>query len=332
MSGAEAWAGRRARAAAALLETEEAYLAQLEALGQHFGTLSAAKGILRPEARETLFGPWEALRPASRALLGLLERGLLGPGLEGFRAHLPLYVSYAEKLPQARETLRRQVRKNKAFSRFKKLQESRPEFGGLCLEELLLLPLQRLRQYRHLLQDLVENTPTKSSEAEQLREALRSIEEAFHQVQEITHFHENVGHLSRIQKLLLLKGQKTKVMLPGRWYLREGWLTVVPDKGEALQHRMFFLFSDALLMTKPYHPLHPWNAHKLACQEVFQLQQCLVEKIFGHTQSHGGLLSLSFPHKKLLLMSHDQEDLNKWHQSLTAAIRRLQLLSRPLNH
>ncbi|KAH0629852.1 hypothetical protein JD844_012278 [Phrynosoma platyrhinos] len=107
----------------------------------------------------------------------------------------------------------------------------------------------------------------------------------------------------------------------GRWYLREGWLTVVPAKGETLQHRMFFLFSDALLMTKPYHPLHPWNSNKLACQEVFQLQQCSVEKVFGHTQSHGGLLSLSFPHKKLLLMSYDQEDLNKWHQSLTAAVR-----------
>lgn len=39
-----------------------------------------------------------------------------------------------------------QIKKNKAFRRFKKLQESRPEFRQMKLEELLPLPLERIQQ------------------------------------------------------------------------------------------------------------------------------------------------------------------------------------------
>lgn len=81
----------------------------------------------------------------------------------------------------------------------------------------------------------------------------------------------------------------------GRWYIREGWLLVVPSKGEELKRRMFFLFSDIFIATKPCHPLHPLNSNKLACQAVYPLHQCVVDKVFGHTQSQGGLLSVSLP-------------------------------------
>lgn len=82
---------------------------------------------------------------------------------------------------------------------------------------------------------------------------------------------------------------------PGRWYIREGWLLVVPSKGEELKRRMFFLFSDILIAAKPCHPLHLLNANKLSCQAVYPLHQCSVDKVFGHTWSQGGLLSVSLP-------------------------------------
>lgn len=82
---------------------------------------------------------------------------------------------------------------------------------------------------------------------------------------------------------------------PGRWYIREGWLLVVPSKGEELKRRMFFLFSDILIAAKPCHPLHPLNSNKLCCQAVYPLHQCSVDKVFGHTWSQGGLLSVSLP-------------------------------------
>uniref|UniRef100_A0A8D0BZA8 Rho guanine nucleotide exchange factor 39 n=1 Tax=Salvator merianae TaxID=96440 RepID=A0A8D0BZA8_SALMN len=219
--------------------------------------------------------------------------------------------------------LQKQLRTNKSFGRFKKLQESRPELQGCRLEDLLALPLRRLRQYQHLLQDLLENTYPGSPDFHPLTGVLRSVAGVCHQVQEICRCWENAEQMHRVQRLL--KGQKTQIQTPGRWFLCEGWLTLVPPKGEALQRRMLFLFSDILVMTKACHPLHPWNSHKFACQGIFPLQQCTVEKVLGHTQSQGGLLSLSFPHQTLLLMSCDPEELNRWHQCLLAAVRQLQM-------
>jgi len=79
----------------------------------------------------------------------------------------------------------------------------------------------------------------------------------------------------------------------GRWYVREGWLKVVPRRGTDAKPRMFFLFSDMLLQAKRCSPLQLADGDKLAGQRAFPLQDCTVEKVFGHTRSQGGLLSVS---------------------------------------
>lgn len=91
--------------------------------------------------------------------------------------------------------------------------------------------------------------------------------------------------------------------LTGRWYIREGWLKVVPHKGADAKNKMFFLFSDILLEAKRCSPLHPTNENKFVGQHAYPLQDCSVEKVFGHTRSQGGLLSVSFnssTHSKVL--------------------------------
>ncbi|XP_032070197.1 rho guanine nucleotide exchange factor 39 [Thamnophis elegans] len=321
------WERQRRARAEQLLRTEERYLEQLEGVATYFVVTLKAKGILKPDIHNILFGPWQSICSASRTLLFHLSSGHFALGLESFCHQLVFYVHYAENLEAAQNTLKKLVKKNKAFSRFKKLQESRPELKGCRLEELLPLPLQRLHQYRCLLQDLVEHTPPESSGFDQLQGSLRSVSEVLRRVQEIAHARENLLRMRQIQKQL--KGRKTQVLAPGRRYLQEGWLMEVPSKGTEMQRRRCFLFTDILLLAKPCHPLHPWNSHKFACQAIYPLSHCVVEKVFGHTQSQGGLLSLSFPQKKLLLMSCDQEDFAKWHQNLVVAIRELQVCGSP---
>lgn len=79
----------------------------------------------------------------------------------------------------------------------------------------------------------------------------------------------------------------------GRWYIREGWLKMVRPKGAKAKPKMFFLFSDMLLQAKRCSPLHPTNSDKFQGQNAYPLQDCCVEKVFGHTRSQGGLLSVS---------------------------------------
>ncbi|XP_068128879.1 rho guanine nucleotide exchange factor 39 [Hyperolius riggenbachi] len=223
-----------------------------------------------------------------------------------------------EATQQAVQTAAKKV---KSFARFKKLQESRPEFKGQSLEKLLYLPLHRAFKYRHYLKDLVENILPGSRECVQLNGALQAISDLCDHIEDIQQHKENQLQLQRVQKLL--KGRRVRILSPGRRYIREGWLSLVPPSGEDVKHRMLFLFSDVLAVTSPCHPLHPVNAHKFSCLALYPLRECQVERVLGHTQSQGGLISLSFRKEKLLLMSDNQQDLNSWFECLVMAVRKL---------
>ncbi|XP_055508865.1 rho guanine nucleotide exchange factor 39 [Leucoraja erinacea] len=316
------WERKRVRTVKELIETEQRYFEQLELVAVYFIEILTAKGTLRTEERDAIFCTFKSIHSINRMLLSDLENGKLGQGFERFCPQLHLYTTYTDNMEHALKVLQEQIKKNKQFARFKKLQESRAEFHGLKLEDLLPLPLRRIYQYKHLLRDLTENTNPDHPEFQQLKSAVRVISEASQHIQDQARRQENHLQVLRVQKLL--KGRRSKVLAAGRQYIREGWLTAVPSKGEETKHRMFFLFSDLLLMTKPCHPLHPVHSDKLVWQRAYPLVEGRVEKVFGHTRSQGGLISLTFPEEKLLVMSNDQEDINNWYRCLSAAIGRLQ--------
>uniref|UniRef100_A0A3B5ABU6 Rho guanine nucleotide exchange factor 39 n=1 Tax=Stegastes partitus TaxID=144197 RepID=A0A3B5ABU6_9TELE len=314
----ERWERQRSRTARELVQTEQRYCQQLELVTTFFVAILKAKGTLSQDTREGIFSSIKAIHSANQSLLVHLENGYFGKGLDQFCSHLHHYNMYVDNIYNATKVLGIQLKKNKAFRRFKKLQEARPEFNDHKLEDLLQLPIHRIDQYKHFLQDLAANTSPDNPEFEQLARAVTAVSKVSCRIQDNARRHENHLQLCRVQKLL--KGRKTKVLAAGRWYIREGWLKVVPQKGSEAKPKMFFLLSDMLLEAKHCSPLHPTNGDKFAGQQAYPLQDCTVEKVFGHTRSQGGLLSLTFPKTKLLLMSSNQEDLNGWYQSLSSAV------------
>ncbi|XP_063761137.1 rho guanine nucleotide exchange factor 39 isoform X1 [Eleginops maclovinus] len=316
------WERKRSRTAKELVQTEQRYCQQLELVTTYFVEILKAKGTLRQDIRESIFSSIKAIHSVNQSLLVHLENSYFGRGFDQFCPHLHHYTMYADNIYKARKALTIQLKKNKSFRRFKKLQEARPEFKSQTLEELLQLPVLRIDQYKHFLQDLTANTSPDNPEFLQLSSAVTAICGVSQRIQDNTRRHENHLQLCRVQKLL--KGRKTKVLAAGRWFIREGWLKVVPRKGAAVKPKLFFLFSDMLLQAKRCGPMQLTNRDKFAGQHAYPLQECIVEKVFGHTRSQGGLLSLTFPKANLLLMSCNQEDLNDWYQSLSSAIGKLQ--------
>lgn len=317
----ERWERKRSRTARELVQTEQRYCQQLELVTTYFVEILKAKGTLRHDIRESIFSSIKAIHSANQSLLVHLENGYFGRGFDQIGPHLHHYNTYVDNIYNASKVLGIQLKKNKAFRRFKKLQEARPEFNNQKLEDLLQLPVQRIDKYKHFLQDLAANTSPDNPEFQLLSRAMTAMCEVSQRIQNNTRRHENHLQLCRVQKLL--KGRKTKVLAAGRWYIREGWLKVVPPKGADAKPKMFFLFSDMLLQAKRCSSLQFTNREQFAGQHAYPLQDCTVEKVFGHTRSQGGLLSLTFPKAKLLLMSCNLEDLNDWYQSLSSAIGKL---------
>ncbi|XP_031144105.2 rho guanine nucleotide exchange factor 39 isoform X3 [Sander lucioperca] len=316
------WERKRSRTARELVQTEQRYVQQLQLVTTYFVEILKAKGTLRQDIRESIFSSIKAIHSVNQSLLVHLENGYFGRGFDQMCPHLHHYNTYVDNIYNASKVLGVQLKKNKAFRRFKKLQEARPEFNNQKLEDLLQLPVQRIDQYKHFLQDLTANTSPDNPEFQQLSRAVSAVCDVSQRIQDNARCHENHLQLCRVQKLL--KGRKTKVSAAGRWYIREGWLKVVPPKGADVQPKMFFLFSDMLLQAKRCGPLRLSSGDRFSGQRAYPLQDCTVEKVFGHTRSQGGLLSLTFPKAKLLLMSCNQEELNDWYQSLSSAVGKLQ--------
>uniref|UniRef100_A0A3B5KX27 Rho guanine nucleotide exchange factor (GEF) 39 n=1 Tax=Xiphophorus couchianus TaxID=32473 RepID=A0A3B5KX27_9TELE len=250
-----------------------------------------------------------------RSLLVHLENGYIGKGLEKFSSHLHHYNTYVDNIYNANKVLGIQLKKNKAFRRFKKLQEARPQFNNQKLEDMLQMPVQRIRHsHTRFVNVLLIHYISLISVG-----AVAAVCEVFQRIQGNAQRHENHLQLCRVQKLL--QGRKTRVLAPGRWFIREGWLNMVPPKGSEAKTKMFFLFSDLLLEARRCSPLSLSNGEKFVSQHAYPLQDAAVEKVFGHTRSQGGLLSLTFPNAKLLLMSSNHDDLNDWYQCLNSAVR-----------
>lgn len=67
----------------------------------------------------------------------------------------------------------------------------------------------------------------------------------------------------------------------------------MPPTGEP-RPRMFFLFSDVLLMAKPRPPLHLLKSGTFVCRALYPMSQCQLNRVFGHSGGTcGGLLSVS---------------------------------------
>uniref|UniRef100_A0A8C5E1H2 Rho guanine nucleotide exchange factor (GEF) 39 n=1 Tax=Gouania willdenowi TaxID=441366 RepID=A0A8C5E1H2_GOUWI len=285
----------------------------------YFVEILKAKGTLKQDVRENIFSSLPHILSVNQSLLLHMENSSFSRGFQLFSSHLHLYVTYVDNIYSAYRVLALQLKNNKAFRHFKKLQESRAEFKGHMLEDLLPLPVQRMEQYERLLQAVSANTSPLSPEFEQLTEAVSAVGVVSLRALKNRRHHENHMQLCRVQKLL--KNRRSRVVRAGRWFLKEGSLLVVPIKGSETKLRMFFLFSDVLLQTKRCSRFHLTQADKFSAEHVFPLLHCQVDKVLGHTRSQGGLLSLTFPKAKLLLMSNDQESLNDWYQSLTSATR-----------
>ncbi|XP_016390544.1 rho guanine nucleotide exchange factor 39-like isoform X2 [Sinocyclocheilus rhinocerous] len=283
------WERKRSRTARELVLSEQRYCEQLDLVVTYFVEILKAKGTLRQDIRESIFSSIKSIHLINQTLLTHLELGRFGIGFEEFCTHLQLYNTYVDNIQTAKKVLMVQVKKSKAFRRFKKLQESRPELNQQKLEDLLTLPLQRIQQYKHFLRDLTENTSPDNPEFQQLSKAVKAVSEVTQRIQDNARSHENHLQLRRVQKQL--KGRKTRILTPGRWYIREGWLKTVPSKGTEAKPKMFYLFSDILLQAKPCSPIHPFNGDKFACQRIYPLKECTVDKVFGHTKSQGGLIS-----------------------------------------
>ncbi|XP_076448125.1 uncharacterized protein LOC143284890 [Babylonia areolata] len=159
---------------------------------------------------------------------------------------LKLYSSYIRNFEHATALLDETCKKHNGFGMALQQFELSPRCASLALKHYMLKPIQRIPQYKLLLQDYLKHLTPESPDYKDTITALNIVSEVADHANESMRHGDNVQKLLEIQRSLI--GQ-FEVIQPGRVLIRQGELMKMSRK--EMQPRMFFLFSDVLLYTTP---------------------------------------------------------------------------------
>ncbi|KAH9487650.1 FYVE, RhoGEF and PH domain-containing protein 6 [Bulinus truncatus] len=159
---------------------------------------------------------------------------------------LKLYSTYISNFENATALLESATKRNPIFAEALREFELSPRCSNLALKHYMLKPIQRIPQYKLLLQDYLKNLSPSSPDYKDTVTALNIVSEVADHANESMRQGDNVQNLLEVQRSLI--GQ-FEVIQPGRVLIKKGELQKLSRK--EMQPRMFILFSDVLLHTTP---------------------------------------------------------------------------------
>ncbi|XP_025106664.1 FYVE, RhoGEF and PH domain-containing protein 6-like isoform X3 [Pomacea canaliculata] len=159
---------------------------------------------------------------------------------------LKLYSSYIRNFEHATALLDETCKKHHEFQLTVLQFERTPKCANLALKHYMLKPIQRIPQYKLLLQNYLNQLTPESTDYRDTIVALNIVSEVADHANESMRHGDNVQKLLEVQRSLI--GQ-FEVIQPGRVLIKRGELQKLSRK--VMQPRMFFLFNDVLLYTTP---------------------------------------------------------------------------------
>ncbi|XP_037800558.1 FYVE, RhoGEF and PH domain-containing protein 3-like [Penaeus monodon] len=233
-----------------IILTEKTYLQQLHTLDKFFAKPLLERDFFPVHVHSAIFGELASLQHMNNELYHALtsEDGDVGKAFLHLAPFLKVYSSYAKNYQQAMSLILDWERKSEKFRTWLTGTESRPEVQSK-LPSLLITPVQRVPRYRLLLAELLKHTAKDHPQYDSIAKA----EEEVGHVAE--HIDRSISKSESLQRVLViqraLKNGQPNIISPGRHLLKEGVLQKVSRSGNSYQARLFFLFSDVLLYTKP---------------------------------------------------------------------------------
>ncbi|ELU12818.1 hypothetical protein CAPTEDRAFT_186498 [Capitella teleta] len=320
----EKMAKRRLKITQEILDSERTYQNHLHLIVKCFEFPLRKAAVIPDRVISSIFGNVRQILTLNQELLlKLEEEGGLGLAFLQMAPFLKLYSMYANNHEKALATLMEWDQKCPEFGAFRRQQESLSEMNGLKLNALLITPVQRIPRYKLLLTDLLANTLKDSDDykaLEGMSEAVQVIGDVAAHINEHIKQQDNFKRVLQIQKSLS-GGAAPRLLAPGRVIIKEGLLKKVSRKAGRSHDRLFYLFSDLLMYTKP-RLLEGTTLQTQTCCCVFPLAHCKVMRVFGNAAGQGSLFTIQCKEQSVLLYS-DHRAVDEWIQVINKAIREL---------
>ncbi|KAK5642569.1 hypothetical protein RI129_008736 [Pyrocoelia pectoralis] len=256
-----------------VVSSEISYQWQLTILKDYFMAPLKAQEILTNDEYDTLFCNVRTISNISSELLRQLKKKNCVDAFSKIVPFLKHYSVYAYHYKASLQMLQNISKKNTSFTRLLEMQESRPEVRSK-LSALLITPIQRIPRYCLLLEQLIENTPSRHSLYLPLFELHKKVESVALHLNNLVEDQENAQLLLEFQRSLL--HSFPSVIRPGRRLIKKGILTVISPIDKKCK-RCIVLMSDILMYCKiKKNDVNLPNS--LKCSGIYPLNKCKLVK------------------------------------------------------
>ncbi|XP_069788134.1 guanine nucleotide exchange factor VAV2 isoform X2 [Narcine bancroftii] len=231
-------------------ETEAKYYKTLEDIEKNY--MIPLKAVLNPQEMEAIFINLEELIRVHYNLLRAIDVASISGGntlykvFLDFKERLLIYGKYCSQMETSQKTLdqlmasREEIR-NKIEECTLKVQE-----GKFKLQDLLVVPMQRILKYHLLLKELLSHSSDRP-EKQQLKEALEAMQDLAMYINEVKRDNETLKKISEFQ--CSIENLQTSLANYGRPKI-DGELKVCSTVNRTKQDRYLFLFDKAVIVCK----------------------------------------------------------------------------------
>ncbi|XP_031433613.1 guanine nucleotide exchange factor VAV2 isoform X11 [Clupea harengus] len=246
-------------------ETEAKYYKTLEDIDKNY--MIPLKQVLSSQDMEAIFVNLEDVIKVHAALLKAIDLNMMngGSGLGkiflDFKERLLIYGQYCSHMEHAQKTLddlivTREDVKMKVEECTMKVQE-----GKFKLQDLLVVPMQRVLKYHLLLKELLSHSADRP-ERQQLKEALEAMQDLAMYINEVKRDNETLKKISEFQSSI--ENLHVKLEEYGRPKI-DGELKVSTAVNRTKQDRYIFLFDKVVIVCKR-------KGYNYELKEIIELQ------------------------------------------------------------
>uniref|UniRef100_A0A8D3D1K5 Guanine nucleotide exchange factor VAV2 n=1 Tax=Scophthalmus maximus TaxID=52904 RepID=A0A8D3D1K5_SCOMX len=246
-------------------ETEAKYYKTLEDIEKNY--MIPLKQVLSPQDMEAIFVNLEDVIKVHFALLRAIDLNMVtgGSGLGkiflDFKERLLIYGQYCSHMENAQKTLdeliaTREDVKIKVEECTLKVQE-----GKFKLQDLLVVPMQRVLKYHLLLKELLGHSADRP-ERQQLKEALEAMQDLAMYINEVKRDNETLKKISEFQSCI--ENLQVRLEEYGRPKI-DGELKVCSIVNRTKQDRYIFLFDKVVIVCKR-------RGYSYELKEIIELQ------------------------------------------------------------
>lgn len=220
---------------------------------------------------------------------------------------LKMYTSYITDFEETNKVYDDALKRIPTFQQCVKEFEMSPRCASLGIRHYLLKPIQRIPQYKLLLQDYLKHLSPDSEDYKNTCTALSIVSEVADHANESMRQGDQVQKMLEIQKCL---DGHFEVIKPGRVLIKEGELMKLSRK--EMQPRMFFLFNDVLLYTTPT----PTGGYRL--NNVLTLVGMKVT--LPASEEYNTEFNIVSVHRSFTVEASSVQERDSWVKALTSAI------------